>query len=124
MGDQSLQTSTADNRARAELARVLSSYMEVMSSDYLSTSGSGPDAMNEQEISREINNITKINLVGAKIIGRWRDKRTGVIYSLAELDMKRVKETVAKSEQMNEGLQQFMTNNADNVFDRMMTEGR
>lgn len=124
MGDQSLQTSTADNRARAELASVLTSYMEVVSSDYLSTNGTGADASNEQQISREINNLTKVNLVGAKIIARWRDKRTGVIYSLAELDMKRVKETAAKTEKMNEGLRQFINNNADNIFDQMTTEGR
>ena len=125
MGDQSLQVSTADNRARAELARILTSYLQEVSRDYLSSSsGTGTEASNEQEISREITNITKVNLVGAKVIGRWKDKRTGVVYSLVELDMKRVKETVAKTEKMNEGLRQFIDTNAENIFDRMIQEGR
>ncbi|MEK7206329.1 MAG: hypothetical protein AAB134_00400, partial [Pseudomonadota bacterium] len=34
MGDASLQRSTADDRARAEVARIFSSYLDVVSSDY------------------------------------------------------------------------------------------
>ena len=119
MGDMSLQQSTADNRARAEVARVLSTYMEVVSSDYLASSGSGADAVTEQSVSRDINAVTKINLSGAKVIGRWRDKRTNVIYSIVELDMKRVKDVVGKVDQMNEGLRNFILSNGDNIFDRV-----
>ena len=36
MGDESLQIATADDRARAEVARVLSSFMDIASSDYAS----------------------------------------------------------------------------------------
>ncbi|MCG6934911.1 MAG: hypothetical protein LJE73_03325, partial [Proteobacteria bacterium] len=39
MGDESLQISTADNRARAEVARILTSYLDVVSNDYTSASG-------------------------------------------------------------------------------------
>jgi hypothetical protein len=42
MGEMSLQKSVADERARAEVARVLSSYMDVVSSDYMSPARSMP----------------------------------------------------------------------------------
>jgi hypothetical protein len=119
MGDMSLQQSTADNRARAEVARVLSTYMEVVSSDYLASAGGGADAVTEQSVSRDINAVTKINLSGARVIGRWRNKRTNVIYSIVELDMKHVKDVVSKVDQMNEGLRSFILSNGDNIFDRV-----
>lgn len=123
MGDQSLQISTADDRARAKLARVLSSYMDVLSRDYQEASGSGKELASDQAISRQIKAVTKINLTGARIIGRWKDKGTGDIYSLAELDMRHVKETFRNISDMDPGLRQYFQNNGDNIFDRMKSEG-
>lgn len=119
LGDMSLQKSTAENRARAEVARVLQTYMEVVSSDYQAASGSGANAVAEQNVSREINAVTKINLSGARVIGHWRDKRTNIIYAIVELDMKQVKDVVSKVDKMNENLRSFIVNNADNIFDRV-----
>ncbi len=120
MGDESLQKSTADERARAELARVLSSYLTVASKDYSAAAGGGGgETVSEQSVSRQIDNLTQINLSGARIIGRWRDKRTGVIYSIAELDMKRMKQTLEKAEQMSPGLRDFLKRESDTIFDRI-----
>ncbi|MBD3609543.1 MAG: hypothetical protein HUJ30_03250 [Gammaproteobacteria bacterium] len=119
MGVQDLQRSTADNRARAELARILSSYMNVVSTDYMAASGTGKDIATEQSVTRDINNITKVNLSGARVIGRWKNPKTKVIYSIVELDMKQVKNIASKVNMMNEGLRNYISNNGDNIFDRM-----
>lgn len=122
MGDMSLQTSTADNRARAELARVLSSYMDVVSSDYLASSGSGDRQSLEQSVSQQIENITRVNLSGAKIIGRWRDEKSNVIYALAELDMEQVKRTVRGVEEMNTGFNRYVDSHGETIFDKLAEE--
>ena len=119
MGDDSLQKATADDRARAELARILSSYLSVASNDYSAAASSGGETVNEQSVSREIQNLSQINLTGAKIIGRWRDKRSGNIYSIAELDMKRMQQTLEKAEQMSPSLRDFLNRESDNIFDRL-----
>ena len=54
MGSQSLQVSAADDRARAEVARILSSYMDVVSRDYLSSVSTSDGPQVEQEVSRDI----------------------------------------------------------------------
>ncbi len=120
MGDVSLQKSTADNRARAEVARILSSYLDVASHDYGTASGTGKNATNQQSVSREIQNISKINLSGARIIGRWKDKKTGTIYSLAELDMKYVNEVIKNVNHMNQNLQRYINKHANNIFDKVL----
>lgn len=124
MGDRSLQTSTADNRARAELARVLNSYMEVVSRDYAGVAGGGEDAALQTAVSRQIDNITRINLAGSRIIARWRDAGTDSIYSLAELDMDQVEDTVNGVQDMQEGLQDFILQHGENIFDRMAEVNR
>ncbi|MBI5626602.1 MAG: hypothetical protein HY935_05300 [Nitrosomonadales bacterium] len=134
MGDMALQKSVADDRARAEVARVLSSYMDVISSDYLSSAKSGSFAksgssakpgdasVTEELVSRQIKALTKVNLAGAKIIGNWRDPKSNIIYSIAELDMKHVKSTLAGTQDMNMDLKRYIETSADNVFDRVAKE--
>lgn len=122
MGDRSLQTSAADDRARAELARVLSSYMDVVSHDYTAASGSGEQALLATSISRQIENITRVNLTGSRIIGRWRDEKTEIIYALAELDMAQVHDTLGQVQDMNESLRDYLKNQGDNIFDGMAKE--
>jgi hypothetical protein len=119
MGDDSLQRSTADDRARAEVARVFSTYMDVVSSDYAAATGSGTKADADQSVSRQVKAVTKVNLAGAKIVGRWKDQKTGTVYSIAELDLKHVKETVQGTQEMNEDLRRYIQRNADNIFDKV-----
>jgi len=121
-GDMSLQKSVADDRARAELARVLSSYMDVVSSDYMAAAKAGGTSVAEESVSRQIRNLSKVNLTGAKIIGSWRDPKTGIIFSMAELDMKHVKSTLNGVQDMNSDLKHYIETQADNIFDRVAKE--
>lgn len=122
MGDMALQKSVADDRARAEVARVLSSYLDVVSSDYLAAAKSGENTVNEESVSRQIRNLSKVNLSGARIIGNWRDPKTNMIYSIAELDMNHVKSTLAGVQDMNTDLRRYIETSADNIFDRVAKE--
>jgi len=119
MGDESLQRSTADDRARAEVARILSTYMDVVSSDYVAASGTGANASSEQGVSRQIKAVTKQNLSGSKIIGRWKDGRTNTVYSISELDLKYIKSAVQGANDMNEDLRRYIDRNAENIFDKV-----
>lgn len=119
MNDPSLQKTTADNRARAELAQVFSSFMDVMANDYSAAVADTDEVINEQAVSRSIKNITKLNLTGAEIIARWKDKKTGIVYSLAEIDMKKFKTVSSAAQNMDPALKQFIEKEADNIFDAM-----
>jgi len=122
MGDMALQKATADDRARAEVARVLSSYMDVLSNDYMASAKSGDTGANEESVSRQIKNTTRVNMAGARIIGSWRDPKTNTIWSIAELDMSHVKSTMAGVTDMNADLKRYIATSADNVFDRVVAK--
>jgi hypothetical protein len=119
LGNMSLQKSTADNRARAEIARILSSYMDIVENDYITANRADGQNVSQEQISRQIKNVSETNLAGSKIIARWTDKKTSTIFSLAELDMKYVKQTINSYREMNTGLRKFMEQNADSAFDKL-----
>ena len=121
MGARSLQKSTADNRARTEVARIFSSFMDAVSNDHTAASSSGSSSISEQALSQQIKSVTKVNLSGVKIIARWKDKKTNIIYSLAELDLEKVKSTVNTTQNMNSDLKRYISSNSANVFDKMST---
>lgn len=118
LGDAALQRATADNRARAEIARVLSSYMNVALNDYLgSSSAGGAAAVADASVQQQIDSVSQVVLNGARIVGRWKDERTETVYSFAELDLKRVQDVVDANRNMNAGLKDYLLTQGDAVFD-------
>jgi hypothetical protein len=122
MDDASLQISAADNRARAEVARILSSYVDLAASDYASAAVSGGEKVSQLSVSQQLRSATQMNLSGARIIAHWKDKKSGTMYALAELDMKQVKDTLATAKDMNADVRRYMNDNAENLFDRLSQE--
>jgi hypothetical protein len=122
LGDEALQRSTADDRARAEVARMLSTYIDAVSNDFSAATGTGANASADQSVSRQIKAVTKQNLAGSKIMGRWKDPKTNTVWSFAELDLKSVKTTLEGANGMNDDVKRYIGRNADNIFDKVSGE--
>ena len=123
MPDLSLQISTADTRARAEVARVLNSFMHEITQDYSSAAGSGQNMTADQSMSRQLQSITDQNLSGAVILQHWKNDGDGTMWSIAELNLNQVKDAVANSQDMNAGFRDYFKANADNIFNSMQNKG-
>lgn len=116
MGDASLQKSTADNRARAEIARVLSTYVDAVIVDYTASGGSETDL----DVAREIRSTTQIALSGARILGHWKDEASGDVYAFAELDMEAVDRTLETATSLSAAFKDHYKENAAANFERFM----
>lgn len=116
MGDISLQKSTADNRARAEVARVLSSYIDTVSKDYTASSGGEADL----NVEREIHSTTQLVLSGARILGHWKDEDTNDVYAFAELDMDAVESMLTTATSLSDAFKKYYKENSGANFDRFM----
>src|SRR5690606_24671343 len=64
MPDASLQRTTADDRARAEVARVLSSFMNVVSQDYIASADYGDRSVEARGSSRQSDNLNRPTMPG------------------------------------------------------------
>lgn len=118
INDESLQTSTADNRARAEVAKVVSTYIDSTLSDYISSTGGSAST----NIEQSINSVTQTVLNGAKIKGRWRDKKSGNIYSFAEMDMKSLDDAIAAAGKLSQNFKEYYSQKASANFDRFIKD--
>lgn len=116
MGDVSLQKATADNRARAEIARILSTYVDAVIKDYTASSGSEADL----NVEREIRSTTQLTLSGARILGHWKDEDTGDVYAFAELDMDAVEKSLKTATSLSDAFKGHYKENANANFDRFM----
>ncbi|MEH6470638.1 MAG: LPP20 family lipoprotein [Halopseudomonas sp.] len=116
MSDPSLQRSTADNRARTEIARILSTYIDGTIKDYSAASGTQSDA----NIEQVLRSSTKTALSGARIIARWLDPDSGSLYSFAELDMQQLEQLLSTSSALSAELQKYIADNADTEFQQLM----
>lgn len=120
LNDESLQTSTADTRARAQVARMVSTYIDHTLNDYASSTGDTATS----SIQQTLNSSTQTVLNGAKIKGRWKDKNTGNIYSFAEMDMKALDDAIAAAGKLNQNFKDFYQKNATANFDRFSKEAQ
>ena len=116
MGDVSLQKATADNRARAEIARVLSTYVDAVIKDYTASTGGEADL----NVERVINSTTQLALSGARILGHWKDEDSGDVYGFAELDMDAVDKSLETATYLSAAFKDHYKNNADSNFERFM----
>ena len=116
MGDISLQKATADNRARAEIARVLSTYVDAVIKDYTASTGNDADL----NVEREIRSTTQLALSGARILGHWKDEDTGDVYAFAELDMDAVDKSLKTATALSDAFKDHYKETADANFDRFM----
>ncbi|MEE2733104.1 MAG: hypothetical protein VYA55_19955 [Pseudomonadota bacterium] len=118
LNDESLQTSTADTRARAEVARMVSTYIDHTLDDYAASTGDTATSSIQQTLSSS----TQTVLNGAKIKGRWKDKNTGNIYSFAEMDMKALDDAISTAGKLSQNFKQYYQQKANANFDRFMKE--
>lgn len=119
LGDFSLQTSTADNRARSEINRILASYVEIVSRDFIASGDAEETGFNEQNVALQMDQLANIDLTGIQVIGHWQDKQRKIIYSIAEVDMQQVREAIKSAESLHPGLRKFIKTEGDNIFDRI-----
>ncbi len=120
IGDLSLQKTTADNRARAEVAAVLATFMDNVATDFSYHNGS----QNMLDIKRVIKSNTRVLLTDVRIIARWRDPETKTLYSLAELDFEQVKKRGNKITTFPSDFRRFIDSNSNKLFDRYVNLGR
>lgn len=116
MGDVSLQKATADNRARAEIARVLSTYVDAVIKDYTASTGNDADL----SVEREIRSTTQLALSGARILGHWKQEDTSDVYAFAELDMDAVDKSLKTATSLSDAFKDHYKETANASFDRFM----
>jgi hypothetical protein len=118
-----MRRSTADSRARAEIAKTLDTYVAVLNKDYMAstTAGNMKVSSEEQHVQQALKTYSQMELSGATIVDHWLDT-DGTEYSLAQLDMVTFKENLDKMKELSAQAREAVRANADKAFDDLSTE--
>jgi len=119
LGDFSLQTATADKRARNEINRILASYVEIVSRDFIASGDAEDAGFNAQHVAFQMDQLANIDLTGIQVIGHWQDKKSNIVYAIAEVDMQQVREAIKSAQSLHPGLRKFIRTEGDSIFDRI-----
>jgi hypothetical protein len=118
-----LRRSTADSRARSEIAKTLDTYVAVLNKDYQAstTAGDMSASTEEQHVQQALKTYSQIELSGALIVDHWVDN-DGTEYSLAQLDMESFKTNLDRMKELNARVREAVRANADKAFDELAAE--
>ena len=97
----SLQRQIADDRARADLAKVFAYYVETLTKDYQAhtTAGSFATSTEEQNAEAAVKVVVSTTLRGVTIIDHFEIPERGELISLARLDYDAFKRNVVQAEE-------------------------
>ena len=119
----SLRRSTADSRARSEIAKTLDTYVAVLNKDYQAstTAGDMSASTEEQHVQQTLKTYSQTELSGVLIIDHWVDT-DGTEFALAQLDMETFKANLDKMKELNAKVREVVRQNADKAFDELAAE--
>ena len=115
---------TAENRARAEIAKNFETYTGYLMRDYAAstTAGDFTRGTEEQNVERAIKTFTSVTLTGVKPIERYKDEENDTYYVLARLSLADMKKSLAEAKELNSEIRDFVRDNAERLFDRLEKE--
>jgi len=117
ISNKALLFSTADNRARAEVAKTLETYVAVLAKDYMAstTAGDMSASSEEQHVEQALKTFSKTTLHGATIIDHWQDPEDKTMYSLCQLDLLAFKEALDNYKELDSKVRDYVRENAEEM---------
>ena len=114
----SLLRSTADNRARAEVARVFKTYTAALMKDYQASTmaGNPEETSEEQHVEQTIKTFTKAELAGVQIVDHWKDPESEEFFALARMDLSTFEDYLKQSSELSEAVRQRVVERAEKAF--------
>ncbi len=112
-----LARTTADNRARAEIAKIFEVYSASLMKDYMAatTAGDQSATSEEQHVEQAIKTFSAATLNGVQIVDHWIHPQDGSVYALAQLDLEGFTKNLDKMKELNDKVRDYVRKNAEKV---------
>lgn len=120
----SLLRSSADNRARNEVAKVFQIYTASLMKDYAASTSAGDANVTseEQNVEQAVKTVTAMTLNGVEIVDHWQDSQTGEFYALARLDLDAFKDSMEKAKELDTKVKDYVRQNAERLHQQLEKE--
>ena len=124
ISSQPLAVQTADQRARADIAKQLDTYVANLYRDYQTSTAAtmGKQVVEEQHVEESLKTFTQVSVRGARVVDHWKDPVTNTVYTLARVDLEGVKATLEQMQQLQPELRGYVRSNAEKAFNEISRE--
>ena len=122
--NEPLAWDAAENRARAQIVKVLSTYTAYLMRDYAAstTAGDFKKTTDEQHIEEATKTFAAATLNGVRPVDRYKDEKKGIYYVVVKMDLEDVKDMLTQSKELNSQMRDYVRQNADRAFERLEKE--
>lgn len=122
--NEPLAWDAAENRARAHMVKVLSTYTAYLMRDYAAstTAGDFKKTAEEQNVEEATKTFAAATLNGVRSVDRYKDEKKGIYYVVVKMDLEDVKDMLTQSKELNSQMRDFVRKNADRAFERLEKE--
>ena len=122
--NEPLAWDAAENRARAQMVKILSTYTAYLMRDY-AASTAGLDlkrTSEEQHVEEATKTFAAATLNGVQPVDRYKDEKKGIYYVVVKMELEDVKGMLMQSQELNGQMREFVRKNADRAFERLEKE--
>jgi len=113
----SLLRTTADNRARAEIAKLFEVFSASLMKDYMASSNTGGKETNEQAVEQAVKTMSSVSLEGTEIVDRYT-AANGSLYALAALRLDTALKAIRDAKAAGIVKTYVQKVNTDDIFDK------
>ena len=111
--NHALARTTADNRARADLAKVFETYSASLMKDYMASTMAGDAVSEEQHVENAIKTFSAQTLSGVQVVDHWFHPADGTVFALARLDLNAFTDSLEKMNELNGKVKEYVKKNAE-----------
>ena len=124
VNNRAMAVTAADDRGRAEIAKIMNSYVTSLTKDYMAsiTAGDMKKSSEEQLVSQTMKNFAKFTLHGSMPVDHWKDPSDGTMFALVKLDMAAVQDSLNQSKELDAKVRDYVKANAEKAFDELAAE--
>ena len=120
----SLLRTSADNRARNEVAKVFQVYLASLCKDYMASTMAGDveTVSEEQHVECAGKTIVSMTLSGVEVVDHWQNPSTMELLSLARLDLNSFKNNLDRVKELDKKVKEHIKANADKLHEKLEEE--
>ena len=123
MQNLSLQRTTADDRAIANVATQINSVVKRLKKDYESITAAGKDSTERENVDNAMKLLVNETVSGARIIDHWEHPGKNVLYALARVELSTLQKQIETSQELSGDSRDAIKKKAEKLHDEMAKEG-
>ena len=123
MQNLSLQRTTADDRAIANLATQINSVVKRLKKDYESITAAGKDSIERENVDNAMKLLVNQTVSGARIIDHWEHPGKNVLYALARVELSTLQKQIETRKELSDESRDAIKKKAEKLHEEMAKEG-